>query len=120
MAMNESTQVDHSACGASGCPMLATNSHGTNGESPWYCFIHFSAEPGNSMLITQELQRLRWLVDVVRALRAGAGISFDQNQAFVLAQRGDLKRKESEARSTWMIRLEGVLAQSCRDSLVQP
>lgn len=117
---NENTQVDHSVCAAAGCPMLATNSRGTNGESAWYCFIHFSNEPADSMRITAELNRLAWLVDIVRALRAGRGISHDQKQAFVLAQRSDLARRESEARSTWMIRLEGVLQKSCSDTLVQP
>lgn len=116
----ETHQVDHSTCAAAGCPMLATNSRGTNGEAAWYCFIHFSNEPADSLRITHELQRLGWLVDVVRALRAGRGISHDQRQAFVMAQRSDLARKESEARSTWMIRLETVLAKSCADTLAQP
>lgn len=118
--MSEETQVDHSLCSASGCPLMATHTRGTNGESPWYCFIHFAAEPGNTARITAELNRLGWLVDLVRALRAGAGLSHEQKQAFVLAQRSDLARKESEDRAAWYIRLETVLQQSCRDSLVQP
>ena len=50
----------------------------------------------------------------VRALRAGVKISDEMKKAFALNQRSDLARKESEARSTWMIRLEGVLAQACK------
>ena len=118
--MSEETQVDRTICAAAGCPCLATHSRGTNGESPWYCFIHFGAEPGDSLRITHELQRLRWLVEVVRQLRAGGGVSHEQRHAFVLAQRSDLMRKDSEDRVAWYIRREGVLQQSCKDSLVQP
>lgn len=118
--MSEETQVDRTTCAASGCPMLSTHSRGTNGESEWLCFIHAAAEHGDRLRITHELNRLRWLVDVVRALRAGAGLSHDQKQAFVLAQRSDLARKESEGRRDWYIRLETVLQQSCRDSVVAP
>lgn len=121
MEPNEGTHdVDRSVCAAAGCPGLATHSRGTNGESAWYCFIHFSNEPADSMRITRELQRLRWLVDVVRALRGGGGISHEQRQNFVMAQRSDLERKETEGRVAWYIRLEGVLQQSCKDSVVQP
>lgn len=118
--MNEETQVDRTTCAASGCPCLATHSRGTNGESEWLCFIHAAAEQGDRLRITQELNRLGWLVDLVRTLRAGRGVSAEQKRTIVLAQRSDLARKESEARSTWMIRLEGVLQQSCKDSVVQP
>lgn len=118
--MNESTQVDHSACAATHCPALASMSRGTNGESPWYCPFHFAADPQDRHHVTNELNRLRWLVGIVRALRANAKLTDEMKQSFVLAQRSDLARKESEARSTWMIRLEGVLAQSCKDTLVQP
>lgn len=120
MTTENEHRVDPSVCAAHGCPGLATHSRGTNGESPWYCFVHFSNEPADSLRITHELNRLRWLVDVVRALRAGAGVSHDQRQAFMLAQRTDLDRKESEDRRQWYIRLEGVLAKSCADTLVQP
>lgn len=120
MTEQNDTHVDRTTCHAAGCPMLATHSRGTNGESEWLCFIHAAAEQGDRLRITHELQRLRWLVDVVRALRAGAGVSHDQRQAFVLAQRTDLDRKESEDRRAWYIRLEGVLQQSCKDSVVQP
>ncbi|MES2352094.1 MAG: hypothetical protein V4641_31390 [Pseudomonadota bacterium] len=114
------TQVDTSTCHASGCPMLATNSRSTNGGGEWLCFLHFSAEQGDRYAITAELTRLRWLVDIVRRLRAGQPLTADMHQNFVLAQRSDLKQKESEYPQQWMIRLEGVLLQSCRDSLVQP
>lgn len=110
------THVDHTTCAASGCPMLATHSRGTNGESEWLCFIHAAAEHGDRQRVTHELQRLGWIVHVVRELRAGRQITGDMHRSFVMAQRSDLSRKESEARSTWMIRLETVLKQSCKDS----
>lgn len=116
--MSNETQVDHSQCAAN-CGMLATNSRSTNGEGQWLCFIHFANEPRDWHLITHELRRLAWLVDVVRALRAGANLTSEQQQSFAMAQRKDLQQKESEWPRSWMIRLEGVLAQSCKDSVVQ-
>ncbi len=114
------TQVDNSTCHASGCPMIATNSTSTNGGGEWLCFIHFAADHEDRYKVTSELSRLRWIVDIVRCLRAGQPLTEAMNQNFVLAQRSDLKQKDSEDRTRWMIRLEGVLQQSCRDSLVQP
>lgn len=118
--MSEETHnVDHSTCAAAGCPMIATHNRGTNGEGEWLCFIHAAAEQGDRLRITHELQRLGWIVHVVRELRAGRQITGEMHRSFVMAQRGDLSRKESEARSTWMIRLETVLQQSCKDSASQ-
>lgn len=114
------TQVDTSNCHASGCPMLSTNSHSTNGGGEWLCFIHFGADHADRYNITTELTRMRWLVDIVRCLRAGKALTDHMRQNFVLAQRSDLKQSDREDRTAWMIRLEGVLQQSCRDSLVQP
>lgn len=117
--MSNETQVDHSQC-AAGCNMLATNSRSTTGGGEWLCFIHFASDQNDRFHITAELVRLRWLVDIVRALRGGQTLTLEQHQAFVLAQRSDLKQKPSEWPRDWMIRLEGVLMQSCRDALVQP
>lgn len=114
------TQVDNTTCNASGCPMVATNSRSTNGGGEWLCFIHFAADHADRYSITAELVRMRWLVDIVRCLRAGQPLTADMQQNFVLAQRSDLKQNDREDRTGWMIRLEGVLQKSCRDSLVQP
>jgi hypothetical protein len=100
--------------------MLATNSRSTNGGGEWLCFIHFGADPADRLRITTELGRLRWIVDIVRTLRAGAKLTDAMNQNFALAQRSDLRQSDREDRAAWMIRLEGVLLQSCKDSLVQP
>lgn len=114
------TQVDTSTCAASGCPMLATNSRSTNGGGEWLCFLHFAADHADRYAVTAELNRLRWIVDIVRRLRAGAELTAEMNQNFVLAQRSDLKQSGREDRQQWMIRLEGVLAQSCKAAVVQP
>lgn len=116
--MPNDTQVDHSQCAAN-CGMLGTNNRSTNGGGEWLCFIHFATDHADRYHVTAELVRLRWLVDIVRTLRAGANLTTEQHQAFVMAQRSDLKQKASEWPRDWMIRLEGVLLQSCRDSLVQ-
>lgn len=116
--MPNDTQVDHTQC-AAGCNMLATNSSSTNGGGEWLCFIHFKGDYADRYRITAELVRMRWLVDIVRCLRAGAALTADMQQNFVLAQRSDLKQNSRESAQAWMIRLEGVLYQSCQDSLVQ-
>ncbi|MES2320198.1 MAG: hypothetical protein V4631_22200 [Pseudomonadota bacterium] len=118
--MSAETQVDHSTCSATGCCMLGTATRSPGPECSWYCFIHVAARPDEVRHITDELNRLRWIVDIVRTLRAGQPLTDIMQQNFALAQRSDLKQSEREDRAAWMIRLEGVLAQSCRDSLVQP
>lgn len=118
--MPNDTQVDHSLCSASYCPMIGTSSRSTTSDSKqWLCFIHFAADQQDAAVISAELTRLRWIVDIVRCLRAGQPLTDAMHQNFVLAQRSDLKQKESEWPRDWMIRLEGVLQQSCRDTLVQ-
>lgn len=117
--MPNDTQVDHSACSAHGCPMIPTNTRSTKGDD-WMCFIHFAADAQDAALITAELNRLRWLVDIVRALRAvgrvknWADVEESARKAISLAQRGDLQMRRDENLATWMIRLECVLADSCR------
>ena len=123
--MNESTQVDHSVCAAPGCPLIGTNSRSTTGSGDWLCFIHFSTDPRNWLLATTELNRLGWLSEIVRRLRAvprSGGfpeLLAEAHKSITLSQRTDLLMKESEATAAWMIRLEGVLQQSCKDSAVQ-
>lgn len=117
------TAVDKSLCGAPCCNMIATSSRGTTSDSKeWLCFIHFAAEGQDWGRTSDELGRLSWLVAIVRDLRAvGRRKNYDEVQAsakqqITLAQRGDLLMKESESVGSWMIRLEGVLQQSCREA----
>lgn len=120
--MSTDTQVDHTACSASMCPMLATHSRSTTG-SDWLCFLHFAAPPGKTGHITAELQRLAWLVAIVRDLRAlpvtknFQAVEAVAHKQMALAQRNDLRCKENETAATWMIRLEGVLAASCKEAI---
>ncbi len=114
------TNVDRCTCAASACPMLATHSRGTNGESQWLCFIHVKAEPDDWFHISAELNRLKWLVGIVRTLRAHGKTTAEHRQACVQAQRSDLWIKDTETPAQWMVRLEGVLAQSCKDTVAQP
>lgn len=123
--MNAETQVDHSTCGATGCNMLATHSRATTGHD-WVCFLHFAAPPGKSGHITAELQRLAWLVQVVRDLRAlprtknFKHVESAARKQIALCQRNDLQYQDRETPQQWMIRLEAVLAQSCKDSITEP
>lgn len=123
--MNESTQVQTCDCAARGCPMIGTNTRSTSGTTEWFCFIHFGARADQWYAISAELNRLQWLVGIVRGLR---GLEHAKNwdelqlaarRAISLSQRGDMQMKESESTAAWMIRLETVLAQSCKDSQAQ-
>jgi len=120
--MNQDTQVDHSLCAAGSCQMIASMSKGTTGGADWLCFIHFGAEQRDWPLITQELARLDWMVQLVKSLRmAGRRQNFDQvreqaRQATALAQRGDLNITAKESMLSYMIRLEGVLKASGKEA----
>jgi hypothetical protein len=108
--MNEH-QVDHTLCAAGNCPMLATSKR----ERDWMCFIHVAARPDDWNAISNELNRLSWLVDSVKRLRAGSGPNTcaDISKAIKLAQRMDLLCKRNESNKDWYIRLEQALADSC-------
>lgn len=120
--MNENTTVDHSQCAAPGCKLIASMTRTTTGGGDWLCFIHFAGEARNAALITQELARLDWLVQIVKSLRmVGRRRNFDEvreqaRQATAMAQRGDLNITDAESMGSWMIRLEGVLQQSCKEA----
>lgn len=119
--MND-TQVDHSLCASPNCQMIASMTKGTNGGADWLCFIHFAAEARDHALISQELARLDWLVQIVKSLRmAGRRKNFDEvreqaRQATAMAQRGDLNITGKESMLSYMIRLEGVLQASAREA----
>jgi hypothetical protein len=119
------TQVQTCDCAAHHCPLYGTSTRSTSGTTEWYCFIHFGAEARDWPHISAELNRLGWLVDIVRGLRKLAytkvvppGFMEEARKAIALCQRSDLQPRETETTVGWMIRLEGVLAQSCKDSIV--
>lgn len=120
--MKNDTQVDHSLCAAPSCGMIASMTKGTNGEADWLCFIHMAAEKRDWPLVTAELGRLSWLVEIVRNLRmVGRRRNFDEvlsaaAKQITLAQRSDLQITDKESVLSWMIRLEGVLQASAREA----
>ena len=119
------TQVDISTCAGPGCPMLGTNSRSTTGESEWFCSIHFSTPAKDWHRTTHELNRLRWLVGIVRGLRAlpiaknWPALEVKARDLINESRCSEMNMKDSETPIAWMIRLEGILAQSCKDSAVQ-
>lgn len=117
--MND-TQVDHSLCMAHGCNMIASMSLSTKGDD-WCCFIHVKAERDDWQAITAELNRLGWLVEAVKCIRANAPEKkmVEVRRNIGLAQRSDLLRKESESAQQWYVRLENVLAESCARAILK-
>lgn len=109
--------ADYCNCGANGCPMLGTMSRSTTGVkedgAPWLCFIHFGAEGKRWPQITAELQRLAWLVDITRNIRARR---YDEKAAakeIALNQSKHLLKGNQESLAGYLARLETVLQQAC-------
>lgn len=116
--MNADTAVDHTSCSISGCPLAGSISRSTNGGD-WLCFAHFSAPARHQHAVTMELQRMGWLATLTRELRRGGGEKLYQHaqREIALSQRGDLQKSEKEAHDAWVLRLENILSQSCKDCL---
>ena len=115
---------DHSIhCAANGCPMLGTQSDSTKGwdhGARYYCFLHFGCKAGASHAITNELDRLNWLVKItqgVRALLAGGGGAGDYiaaaHKEIRLNQSSHLLLGDHESLSHWLYRLEDTLRAAC-------
>lgn len=105
-------------CHAYGCKLHGSMARSTSGTNEWFCSIHFGAEPDDWQAITAELNRLSWLVEVskkVRANQMNAGRKWRDSidKELRLAQRGDLCWNGSESMGTWSARLEKVLRDSC-------
>jgi hypothetical protein len=109
-------------CAAYGCPLLGTRSTSTQGGD-FMCHVHFGLVPGQLQPATVEIHRLEWLAHAIVGLRARRHnpewrktyqrIDHD----LVLAQREDLRFKESETADAWMVRLETELAKLVKLSL---
>jgi hypothetical protein len=103
--------------------MLGTSSNSTNGTKEWFCWLHVSADSSKWQQITVELNRLAWLVEILRSIRMYRGtphwpeIYVSYKQKFSLNQRGDLVKTQSESLCQWVSRLEGVLNKSCHNSI---
>lgn len=116
-------EVNHVNCHAWTCPLLGSMRRSTTGGE-WLCFVHFGNEPEDWQKCTAELNRLKWLVDVTRQIRAAAmtphgwlTVEGALNKELVLSQRSDLQRGDHETVNKWLVRLEGVLSNSCREAL---
>ncbi len=114
-----------SNCYAHGCPMLGTNTRSTTGSKEWLCMNHFGADASRWQTITHELRRLVWMVEATRLIRMHAGkASMDQYRERIArdinnAMCPDLLQQDHEYDQQWGIRIEGVLAASCRATVVQ-
>lgn len=106
-------------CAAYRCNMLGTMSRNTNGSKEWFCFIHFGADSKRWSDISDELERLSWLVEITRNLRQfGNAKEWDQydeaaRKEITLNQSSHLLLSNKESLAQWCTRLEGVLHQSC-------
>lgn len=113
-------------CHAYGCQMLGCMTRSTSGTNEWLCFLHFAAEPDDWQAITAEVNRLDWLVKVIKTVRLNqmnANVNAwvpPVNKEIKLAQRSDLCWNGVESMGKWSMRLEKVLSDSCRAVLNPP
>lgn len=114
---------DTRACLANGCPCAGNMMTSTSGGDEWLCWQHLKAPASQWQSITAEMNRLHYLVDATKQLRAVGTMPFDKaeaamkriNGALRVAQRSDLCYKaEDEHRYGWLSRLENELAKAAR------
>lgn len=113
---------DHSIhCAANGCPMHGSMSTSTTGGGQWYCFLHFGCKPDRVHSITDELQRLSWLVKLTQNVRAKGGskewdaLETAANREIRLNQSSHLIRGDHESLPKWLARLEDTLRAACAE-----
>lgn len=115
-------------CTANGCPMFGSMTSSTTGgpghggaDGEYYCFLHFGCKPGTSHAITNELQRLSWLVKLTQAVRAKGGskewdaLETAANREIRLNQSSHLIRGDHESLPKWLARLEDTLRAACAE-----
>lgn len=113
------TETANVHCAANGCPMSGCMSRSTSGSTEWYCFLHFGCKSGTGHAITNELQRLGWLVKLTQALRTNGGSAhWDRmeeagNKEIRLNQSSHLLRGDHETLPAWLARLEDTLRIAC-------
>lgn len=105
-------------CASTGCPMLGSMSSSTTSGGDYYCFLHFGCKPGGAHAITNELQRLSWLVKITQAVRAANANNWDRietamNKEIRLNQSSHLLRGDHESLPKWLARLEDTLRAAC-------
>jgi hypothetical protein len=129
-ALEQTAEImsDHSTnCAANGCPGIGSMSASTAGwdhGAQFYCFLHFGCKPGRQHAITNELQRLAWLVRITQQVR-GAGADWDKveegcNKEIRINQSSYLLRGDHESLPKWLARLEDCLRIACAETDQQP
>jgi hypothetical protein len=68
--MNPDHEVDHTRCAAHGCPMPGSVTSSTSGTQQWFCHFHLNCDVVSWNRISNELNRLGWLVAACSAIRA--------------------------------------------------
>ena len=110
--MNSHT-VDKSLCAVFGCPCLGTLSAG----SKWYCSFHHDREAVHWAKITLELNRLQWLVQIIRTTRVAYSqetkrwpeVARAAKREITMHQRSDLLPLKDEIGGVWIARLDAAL-----------
>lgn len=115
-----SDDINYCNCAAHSCPMLGVMSRSTTGSKEWYCGIHFGAPANRWGQITDELNRLGWLVTITRNLRAATvqnvqAVIKAAHKEIALNQSGHLRMSDNEDAHRWLIRLEDTLFHACQD-----
>ena len=114
---------DPRACLAHGCPCAGSMMTSTNGGGEWLCWQHLKASASQWQSITAEMNRLHYLVDATKRLRAAGTMPHDLaeasmkgiNAALRIAQRSDLCYQATDKnRYGWLSRLENELAKAAR------
>lgn len=105
-------------CKAHGCPMPGAMTHSTLGGD-WYCWMHFGKPATKWQEITVELNRMKFMVDAIQAIRQHCltpewpDIYRKIKQEILLNQRADLLNSSGESAHEWAVRLDKELAAIC-------
>jgi hypothetical protein len=98
---------------------MSTN---TTGSGQFYCFLHFKCKPGRQHEITNELQRLSWLVKITQMVRACGGdlrewlgSEDSADKEIRVNQSSHLIRRRHESLVAWLARLEETLRIACAE-----
>lgn len=115
-----SDAVAHPNCAAHFCPCLGVMTRSTTGTTDWYCSIHFRHQSAQWGRISEELNRLKWLVDIVRAARATREKDWHvmyeaAKKQMLLNMSGHLCIGRDETGAQWLARMEATLDAACNE-----
>lgn len=111
-------------CVAFGCPCLGTMNTSTGGGGQWLCGFHFGHDAGDWQAITVELNRYRWLQELIVNLRQAysqerevwAAVAVAAKNTMAANMRNDLLPSKEEIGSVWIGRLDQALTDACKPS----